>query len=84
MALIATLLLAELTMPVSAKVAQSPMLGAVMVLLPASVAFIVGSFVPYICRAERVLARQRSGQDTMPLPSGPGQHSATGPAVAAE
>lgn len=96
MALIATLLLAELTMPVSAKVAQSPILGAVMVLLPASVAFIVGSFVPYICRAERVLARQRSGQDTTPWQdtksgqdmklgqSGPGQHSANGPAVAAE
>ncbi len=84
MALIATLLLAELTMPVSQQVAQSPVLGAVMVLLPASVAFIVGSFVPHICRAERAHARQRSGQETKLLETGPTQRSATSPAVAAE
>lgn len=84
MALVATLLLPGLPPEVGAKLAQSPGLGAVMVLLPASVAFIVGSFVPHICRAERAFARQRSDQDTRLLEAGPAQRGGAGPAVAAE
>lgn len=84
MALIATLLLPGLPPAISAKVAQLPVLGAVMVLLPASVAFIVGSFVPHICRAERAFARDRSGQGARPQETEAAQRGATSPAVAAE
>lgn len=62
MAFVAGLLLVELPLPMKPGAAKSPLAGAVLVLFPASVAFIVGCFVPHLCRAERALARRRADQ----------------------
>lgn len=65
MAFVAGLLLLEFDLPIEPPEAeQSPLSAAVLVLFPASVAFIVGFFVPQLCRAERALARRRTGQAT--------------------
>jgi hypothetical protein len=57
MGLVSTLVMMEIPLPITR---ESPLAAVVLVLFRASIAFIVGSFVPYICRAERALAGQRS------------------------
>ncbi len=68
-ALVTALLLMKISLPFSADMANSGLTTAIFVLFPASVAFIVGSLVPHICRSERALARWRSGPGAPSAPT---------------